>query len=84
MTPMASIDYGAGSPTVKAKSKVAKKRLTIEAKHRQNVADKNEKVETLKALEAEWAPFEDQNPEYVTDIRRRLRIAEAQLRVMRP
>lgn len=85
MSPMASLDFATGTATNKVRSRVAKKRVDIEAKHKQAKARKKEKVRMLTALVAmkdgtETTPAEH---EELAALKRRLRIAEHQLAVMR-
>jgi hypothetical protein len=83
---MASMAFAVGLPDRKDRARVAKKRVTIEAKHRDAVARKREKIKALKALIEEWEAVEqtDETLETIRDLKRRLRTAEAQKAAMRP
>ena len=85
--PMASMAFAVGLPDRKDRAKVAKKRISIEAKHKLAVEHKKQKVGMLKALvldlDSKEAPS-DADLERLRDLKRRLRTAESQLAVMRP
>lgn len=87
MTPMASVAFGIGTPMRKDRSRVAQKRLEIEARHKRAVEGKRQKVGMLQALVADLSEKKRKtarDEDRLRDLKRRLRAAETQLAAMAP
>jgi hypothetical protein len=87
MTPMASVAFGIGTPMRKDRSRVARKRLEIEARHKRAVEGKRQKVGMLQALVADLSEKKRKtarDEDRLRDLKRRLRAAETQLAAMAP